>query len=174
MNWTQLLVSEIEINYSSADGLMAKVPEGALAWTPPGGDNWMTTGQLLHHLSNACGAGCQAFLTGDWGLPQGKSFHDLTASERYPPAASLPSATSVAEARRLLAEDKELVLKMIGMAGDHDLSARTLAAPWKLGEIHPLGYHFLQMVRHLDRHKCQLFFYLKLQGVPVSTPDLWG
>ncbi|MBN8730361.1 MAG: DinB family protein [Acidobacteria bacterium] len=174
MNWTQLLVSEIEINYSTTDGLMAKVPEDALSWKPPGGDNWMTTGQLLHHLSNACGAACQAFLTGDWGLSPGKTFDGLTDSERLPPAASLPSAASVAEARRLLADDKELVLKMIGMAGDHDLSTRTLASPWKPSDVHPLGYHFLRMVRHLDRHKSQLFYYLKLQGVPVSTPDLWG
>ncbi len=174
MNWTQLLVSEIEINYSTTDALMAKVPEDSLPWKPPWGDNWMTTGQLLHHLSNASGAGCQAFLTGDWGLPPGKSFEDLSAAERSPPAAAFPSAASVAEARRLLAEDKELALKMIGMAGDHDLSTHTLASPWKPSDVQPLGYHFLQMVRHLDRHKCQLFFYLKLQGVPVSTLDLWG
>jgi len=30
------------------------------------------------------------------------------------------------------------------------------------------------MVQHLDRHKSQLFYYLKLQGVPMGTADLWG
>lgn len=174
MNWTQLLVSEMETNYSTTDRLIAQVPDGALCWTPPSGSNWMTVGQLLHHLSNACGAGCQAFVTGEWGLPPGKSFADLTADEALPPASALPAIASVAEARRLLDEDKELALKMVGLVGDHDLSANLVAAPWKPAELHPLGYHFLQMVRHLDRHKCQLFFYLKLQGFPVATPDLWG
>jgi len=30
------------------------------------------------------------------------------------------------------------------------------------------------MIQHLNQHKGQLFYYLKLQGKPVSTPDLWG
>jgi len=30
------------------------------------------------------------------------------------------------------------------------------------------------MIQHLDRHKVQLFYYLKLQGKPVNTADLWG
>ena len=174
MNWTKLLVSEMETNYSTTDLLMAKVPDGALSWAPASASNWMTFGQLLHHLSNACGSGCQAFLTGEWGLPPGKCFADLSPAEALPPASALPALTSVSEARRLLGEDKERALKMVGLAGDHDLSANLVASPWKPAELFPLGYHFLQMVRHLDRHKCQLFFYLKLQGVPVSTPDLWG
>jgi uncharacterized damage-inducible protein DinB len=32
----------------------------------------------------------------------------------------------------------------------------------------------LFMVEHLNQHKGQLFYYLKLQGKPVKTPDLWG
>jgi hypothetical protein len=27
---------------------------------------------------------------------------------------------------------------------------------------------------HLAQHKGQLFYYLKLQGKPVNTTDLWG
>ena len=37
-----------------------------------------------------------------------------------------------------------------------------------------LGRQLLQMVQHLDRHKSQLFYYLKLQGKPVTTAELWG
>ncbi|MBN2443156.1 MAG: hypothetical protein JXJ04_17480 [Spirochaetales bacterium] len=37
-----------------------------------------------------------------------------------------------------------------------------------------LGYRLLQMVDHLKQHKSQLFSYLKLQGKPVNTGDLWG
>jgi uncharacterized damage-inducible protein DinB len=37
-----------------------------------------------------------------------------------------------------------------------------------------LGQHLLHMIQHLDRHKAQLFYYLKLQGQKVNTADLWG
>jgi hypothetical protein len=36
-----------------------------------------------------------------------------------------------------------------------------------------LGHYLLQMVQHLDKHTSQLFYYLKLQGKPVNTGDLW-
>lgn len=32
----------------------------------------------------------------------------------------------------------------------------------------------VRRIHHLDRHKSQLFYYLKLQGQPVNTADLWG
>jgi hypothetical protein len=30
------------------------------------------------------------------------------------------------------------------------------------------------MVQHLDSHKSQLFYYLKLMGRDVNTMNLWG
>ena len=39
---------------------------------------------------------------------------------------------------------------------------------------HALGWQIFQMVLHLDRHKSQLFYYLKLQGKPLGTLDLWS
>jgi len=36
-----------------------------------------------------------------------------------------------------------------------------------------LGLRLLQMIEHLKMHKSQLFYYLKLQGLPVNTMDLW-
>jgi uncharacterized damage-inducible protein DinB len=63
---------------------------------------------------------------------------------------------------------------MIDQAGEDDLANRSMSAPWAPGVEYPLGRHLLQMVQHLDRHKGQLFYYLKLQGKPVNTGDLWG
>jgi len=31
-----------------------------------------------------------------------------------------------------------------------------------------------EMVNHLNQHKGQLFYYLKLQGKAVNTMHLWG
>lgn len=46
-------------------------------------------------------------------------------------------------------------------------------APWDPTEM-LLGHRLLQMVDHLKQHKAQLFYYLKPQGKPVNTAELWG
>ena len=174
MNWTQLLKAGMETTYTTTAKLMDKVDEDSLGWKPESGANWMTVGQLLAHIANACGAPCKGFVSGDWGLPAGVKLEDLSAEEMLPPAEKLPAVESVAEARRQLEEDKALALRMIDEAGENDLAHRMVAAPWAPGATAPLGSHLLQMVQHLDRHKGQLFYYLKLQGKAVNTADLWG
>lgn len=174
MNWTQLLKSEIETTYATTARLLDRVEPDSLAWKPQSGCNWMTVGQLLMHIGNACGPGCKGFVTGDWGLPPGKRVEDLSAEEMTPPAEKLPAVASLEEAKKLLLEDKALALQMIDQAGENDLANKDIYAPWAPGAPLVMGRHILQMVQHLDRHKSQLFYYLKLQGKPVGTADLWG
>jgi len=174
VNWTQLLKDEIESTYATTARLLDKVDPDGLEWKPESGCNWMTVGQLLKHIANACGAGCKGFVTGDWGLPAGTKLEDLPPEEMLPPAEKLPAIESVEEARKLLSEDKAMALLMIDQAGENDLANKEMAAPWAPGVTYALGRHLLQMVHHLDQHKGQLFYYLKLQGKPVDTADLWG
>jgi hypothetical protein len=174
VNWTQLLKNEIESTYTTTAKLTDKVDANSLDWKPESGCNWMTVGQLLKHITNGCGPGCRGFVTGDWGLPAGTKMEDLPPEEMMPPAEKLPAVESVEEARKLLSEDKALALKMIDQAGENDLASKELAAPWAPGTSFVLGWHILQMVKHLDKHKSQLFYYLKLQGKTVNTMNLWG
>lgn len=174
MNWTQLLKSEIENTYTTTTRLLDRVDSDTLQWRPESGSNWMTVGQLLKHITNACGAGCKGFVSGDWGLPAGMKLEDLSAEEMLPPAEKMPAVESVEEARKLLSEDKTIAIQMIDQAGENDLANREMGAPWAPGVPLALGRHLLQMVQHLDRHKGQLFYYLKLQDKPVNTTDLWG
>lgn len=174
MNWTELLRSEVETTYATTAKLLDKVDPGSLDWKPSSGQNWMTAGQLLKHITSGCGAGCKGFVSGDWGLPAGMKLEGLASEEMLPPAEKMPGIESVEEAKRLLAEDKALALEMIDQAGEKDLAVQQVAAPWAPGTPLPLGRQLLQMVQHLDRHKSQLFYYLKLQGIPVNTADLWG
>lgn len=174
MGWTELLRSELQSAYATTGLLLEKVDPNSLDWKPPSGSNWMTVGQLLKHISNACGSGCRGFVSGDWGLPPGKSLEDLPPEEQLPPAEKLPSVRSVDEARRLLADDEAVAMRMIGQAGESDLEGRKVAAPWSPGQPLPLGQQLLRMIQHLERHKSQLFYYLKLQGKRVDTVDLWG
>jgi len=165
MNWTELIRTEIESTYAVTEGLLNLVDEESLGWYPSTGSNWMTVGQLLHHLVNACGAPIRGFVTGDWGRPSEES-------PARPPR--LPSVESVTQAKALLAADKKLALEMLDRCSEEELANKPVAAPWAPNAPKPLGYQILHMIDHLKQHKGQLFYYLKLQDKPVHTGHLWG
>ena len=173
MNWIELLNAEIRSTYATTDKLLDLVDTNALKWKPPAGSNWMTMGQLLMHLTQACGMGCRGFVTGDWGMPEGVDMSKLKPEEMLPPAEELPSLDSVGEARRLIREDQRLALEMVAACSEERLACEKARAPWDRADL-ALGHRLLQMVAHLKQHKGQLFYYLKLQGKPVNTGSLWG
>ncbi|MBK9304839.1 MAG: DinB family protein [bacterium] len=131
MNWTELLKCSVEESYKATDGLMAMVEDKDLAWKPATGKNWMTTGQLLMHLTNACG-----FL-----LPRLRHRRPGRAPVRReregrPPRRDAAPGRSPAgrrqregEARALLAADKKVALDMIAQAGEQKLANQMVAAP---------------------------------------------
>jgi hypothetical protein len=175
MTWTDLLTDAVNQAYPPTDGLMALCRDDVLDWKPATGANWMTTGQLLMHLTTACGFCCKGFVTGDWGMPEGMDMSEMPEGEMLPPAEKLPTIDSVAEARRLLDEDRQVALRMIAEAGEERLDGEMMPAPWEpAGMSRPLGAHLLSMVMHLNQHKGQLFYYLKLQNHEVNTMHLWG
>ena len=173
MNWTELLTSQVRLTYAATESLLEKVDDDMLGWKPATGENWMTTGQLLLHLTNACGFCFRGFLTGDWTPPEGYEMGEEEEGKMQPPADRLPTAESVARVKELLAADKALALESIAQAGEERLANDRVQAPWEPVE-RLLGEWFLLMVWHLAQHKGQLFYYLKLQGKPVNTTDLWG
>jgi hypothetical protein len=173
MNWTEIIKGEIEHSYKTADGLIGMVDNDKLNWKPATGSNWMTTGQLLLHLATACGAPCKGFVTGDWGMPADVDPSKLNPEDMLPPAEKLPSLATIAEARQLLEQDKQTALAMVIKAGEADLANKPAPAPWDPRPVN-LGLRLLSMVDHLNQHKGQLFYYLKLQGKPVNTGHLWG
>ncbi len=171
MNWTELLNGSIEENFRVADNLMAMVTDADLAWKPATGNNWLTTGQLLMHMTNSCGFCCRGFMTGDWGMPEGASEE---SESMLPPAEALPTVDTVKAARDALAADKQVALDMVAQAGEEKLANEKVAAPWDPDGARLFGEQFLGMVLHLQSHKSQLFYYLKLMGRDVNTMHLWG
>lgn len=170
MNWTELLKSEIAATYNSTEKLIALVSDDALDWKPETGQNWMTTGQLLQHITEACGFCCQGFVTGNWTPPGAEP---AESDSMLPPAETMNSVSSVAKALELLAADKALAQRMVDEQGEEALATRMVSAPWDPTE-RILGHQLLGMVAHLESHKNQLFYYLKLQGQPVNTYNLYG
>lgn len=175
MNWTDLLTGAVEENYRAADNLMAMVEDADLDWKPAAGANWMTVGQLLLHMTTACGYCCRCFLTGEWGPPEGVEVPEDAAGEKgLLPAEALPTIDSVQAARDALAADKQVALAAVAEAGEDKLDGERVAAPWEADSPRLLGEHMLGMVWHLQSHKSQLFYYLKLMGRDVNTMHLWG
>ena len=85
----------------------------------------------------------------------------------------MPAVASIAEAKKLLGEDKQLVLSLVSECSEDELATKITIAPWDQTE-EILGHRLLQMIDHLKVHKAQLFYYLKLLGKPVHTGNLWG
>jgi uncharacterized damage-inducible protein DinB len=173
MNWTELLKAEMQSTYDVTERLFTQVIDDSLEWKPATGSNWLTTGQLLKHITESCGAPCRAFVTGEWGLPERLPPGEVPPDEELPLAEAMPSVESVAQARQALEEDRRIAFEMLSTAGEDELAHRMAPTPWdSTGMV--LGHRLLQMVDHLKQHKGQLFYYLKLQGKPVGTRDLWG
>ncbi|MBT3232008.1 MAG: DinB family protein [Calditrichaeota bacterium] len=173
MNWTELLRGTFEYQYDVASKLMAMVSDDEVDWKPATGENWMTMGQLLHHITNACGSGVAGFVTGKWGMPEGFDPADMPEDEMLPSADKLPTIKYLLKAQRMLLMDKELSLEMLGRCSEERLNTEIAKAPWDQMEM-LLGQRLLQMANHLEQHKGQLFYYLKLMGKPVNTMHLWG
>ncbi len=172
MSWKGLLKREIEDTYKTTNGLLDLTDDEQLDWKPATGSNWMTTGQLLMHITNACGACFKGFVSGDWGMPEGVDISELSPEEMLPQAEKLPTVGSLAEAKKLFAEDKQIALDMLEKCSEESLANDIVTAPWDPNEM-ILGHRLLQMIGHLNQHKGQLFYYLKLQGKPVNTTNLW-
>ncbi len=173
MSLAQVLLEEMENNYKVTEKLFNLVEPGQLGWKPPTGSNWMTVGQLLMHCSQAGGVAVRAFVTGDWGLPEGVDIKDIPPEEMLPPAEKLPTVESVDQALRLLAEDREIGIATLKGLNEAELLEKRFCAPWG-GLEFTLFQHCLHMIEHLAQHKGQLFYYLKLLGKDVKTGDLWG
>ena len=173
MGLREVLSEEMENNFEVTDRLFRRVESHQLAWKPETGSNWMTIGQLMWHCSSACGVAMRAFVTGDWGLPEGVEFKDLAQEEILPPAEKLPAVENIEQAISLLREDRQVGLSVLREVPETDLLGRRFSPPWGGAEC-TLFQHLLHMVEHLGQHKGQLFYYLKLLGLDVRTEDLWG
>jgi len=173
MSLTKMLSSQIEDTYAATDALMGLVEDSELGWKPGQGENWWTVGQLLRHITVSCGIWCKGFVTGEWDDAGDVDASAIPAGAELPPAEAYRPIESVAAARESLDKDKAVALEMTEKAGEEALETREVAAPWNPVE-RTLGLRILDMLRHLESHKAQLYFYLKLMGKPVHTGHLWG
>jgi hypothetical protein len=148
------------------DHLIGLVPAGQLEWRPATtvvhGEPIADLGHLLGHLLD-CHAGiCAAFHAA---FPSRLS--DFAALR----ALKVNHSCQPEEARGRIASYSKYIARGFELCTDEDLGRKvpTVFAPQ--GE--PLATILLGNLEHLLNHKYQLFMYLKLLGVAVSSADLY-
>jgi hypothetical protein len=84
MNWTDLLTAKVNETYHAIEGMLSLCDDASLGWKPATGANWMTTGQLIDHLTNAGGTCIAGFVPGNVGTRRCVGRGDATVGEKMP------------------------------------------------------------------------------------------
>ena len=139
--------------YRPVETLIKLIPADKLDWKP--GDNFMTFGELICHLSAGIGLELKMLIDNNW--------------PRHPEG-PLPSC-NCSEALAALEKDKSFLREVLSEVTEEEFAAREAATPWGAsGTIEKMGFDFKE---HFTNHKMQLFTYLKILGIPVNTQTLY-
>ena len=155
------LLAKIQEQVERTIHLIQLVPEDRLDWQPPLTESWpvnLLFGHLLETLAGFCAvlAAASPLL-----LAHFNELRNLPVNHACSPA----EAVSRIGAYRAGIEEGFAYLT------DRDLADSIPTLFVKHGE--PLLTLLLGNLEHLINHKHQLFIYLKLMNVPVTTPDLY-
>jgi hypothetical protein len=141
--------------------LIGLVPVDRLQWRPPAEDAWTVAGILGHLLD--CLAGMCAVLAAaePQRLAHFTALRNLKTNHQCAPGEAIRTTTIF----------RERIAEGIALLGNADFTRLipTVFAP----EGETLLTLLLGNFEHLLNHKHQLFMYLKLMGVPVSSRDLY-
>jgi len=153
-------VEYAESIYRPSAKLISLAPANKLDWKP-GKGNYMTLGQLLHHLAMCPGAFVAAVNNA---FPPAEAFQKFVEED-------LKNTKGPDVAGRELSRGWDEARAAVSRVSDADFLGKTVAVPW--GPPTPLWRTCLGMADHWVNHKYQLFFYPKLLGLPVNTMTLY-
>ncbi len=144
-----------------AEKLIGMVPADKLDWKP--GPKFMSIGQVISHLSDGIGGGLEMLVSGKW--PPMEEMEVGMKLENMP-------SCGVPEALAKLAKDQATLRAVMDGLSEDDFTNRVVSVPWGWkAKMEIMSVNFLG---HFNNHKMQLFTYLKLLGLPVSTETLYG
>ena len=153
----------------STEALIKIAPADKIDWKPMEG-NFLTLGQVLDHLTADFGSGIKAFITGDWGVeltPEGEFPPEM---QGLPPAEKFPCCDPETALKKL-DESYKIAKEALKKLSEEEFRNKIVKAPW--GEKGPMWAMLLSLLEHQINHKYQLFFYLKMLGLPVNTYTLY-
>lgn len=146
--------------FKPVETMIKMVPADKLDWKP--GPNFMTLGNLIHHLSSGMGAELRMLTTNSWPKPE-----EMEASMK---AGAMPSCT-VEEALANIEKDKKALSEVLAGVTEDEFAGKVYSTPW--GWQNKLERMALDFKEHFTNHKMQLFTYLKLLGYQVNTETLY-
>jgi len=157
----QAFLTKLHEQMELTDGLIGRLPEDRLDWTPAIPGAWAAA-DLLGHILECLSGFCAVLYTCE---PQ------QLAHFRHLREAPVNHRCGREEARERIAIYRTHIDEGFALLRETDLSrnVQTLFVPQ--GEL--LATLLLGNLEHLINHKHQLFMYLKLMGVSVGTSDLY-
>jgi hypothetical protein len=155
------LLSKLEDQIELADHLIALVPPDKLEWKPL--PDSLRVCDLLGHLLECLAGFCAALHAfSPERLAHFEKLRELKVNH----------CCGIEEARDRMREYASHIGEGFALIGDIDLARRVQTVFVPEGE--PLMTVLLNNLEHFINHKHQLFFYLKLLGVRVTTNDLYS
>jgi hypothetical protein len=155
-----LLFSKVREQIELAQKMVALVPNDKLLWQPAA--NSFRVGDLLGHLLETLAGFCAAlFAVHKRELSHFARLRDLPVNH----------CCGIEEATCRLRDYRAYIEEGFAWIGDEDLTQKVPTIFTPDGEA--VLTILLGNLEHLINHKHQLFFYLKLLGVPVSSRDLY-
>ncbi len=161
-----MILEKLEEQSERLTHLISMIPPDRMQWRPDlngsaGPDIW-TISELLGHLLDCLAGFCASIFAvhGDK-LP---GWEDLRALPVNHACGSLEAQSRIQTYMRHLKQGFELLTR-------EDLARKVPTVFVPAGE--PLLVLLLGNLEHLVNHKFQLFFYLKMLGVPVESRDLY-
>jgi hypothetical protein len=140
--------------------LFAKAKDTDLNYRPR--PDMMSTGQVIYHLAEGVGDALKMTVTNQWPPMTGG----------LPTVDKMKSVASFDEAGKLLDKDGALTSDYLGTIPEEQFANTVYTTPWGAsGKLWRLALYYLE---HMQMHKMQLFQYLRFQGIPVNTMDLYA
>jgi hypothetical protein len=145
--------------FKPTETMLKMIPADKLDWKP--GPSFMTMGHLIHHLSSGIGTELRMVVDNSWPKPE-----EMAEMMKQTPSCS------VVEALARLEQDKTTLRDLLAGMTEEEFADKIVSVPW--GWKSTMEKMALNFRDHFVHHKMQLFTYLKLLGLPVSTETLYG
>jgi len=140
--------------------LFMRVPPERKDWKPT--DRSFTTGQLMYHIAYSLKFNANGVGKNIWELPSMR--HVFLANRRTP---SMPVAESIALYRTTSAE----FLHVFATMSDEEFQNSEIDSV-QLGTVKKWRGALFAIEHHIN-HKAELFMYLKIMGIDVTTKELY-
>lgn len=161
-----ILEEKVQGAVGRMEHLVSLVPADRLNWRPnPANEEIrevVDLGHVLGHLLDCMAGFCAAFLA---------AYPEELAEFVKLKSAQVNHFCTPGEWRERIGIYKEGIDRGFRLCTDEDLKRPIATIFMPKGEA--LGSILLNNLEHLVNHKYQLFFYLRLLGVPVGTEDLY-